>query len=333
MNWRRMLSIKGDDSPPVDMLIGRLLWAAYPERIAQQQVRYGERYKLWNGRMVSLPQGDPLTRDEWLCVAHLDAGTKEGNVFLAAPVDLKDLAAHAIEKTIVRWDVERGMVAGVREKRLGPLVLESKPNHQLTDAEIIPVILERIRVAGLAMLGDPEQTEALTARILSLHHWRPEEKWPPLTDEYLLADLESWLTPFLSGIGKQSELAKLNMNAIVRSILPWELECKLDHLAPERIEVPTGSRIKVVYDKHGGPPIVEVRLQEMFGLLETPTINEGRTRVLLHLLSPGFKPVQVTQDLRSFWENTYHEVRKELRMRYPKHHWPEDPWTAATAGK
>jgi len=328
MNWRRMLSCKVDDTAPVDTQIGKLLWAAYPERIAQQQVRNGERYKLWNGRMVSLPQGDPLTRDEWICVAHLDAGTKEAKAFLAAPVDLKDLTGHAIEKNVVKWDDEREMVAGVREKRLGPLVLESKPNHQLTDAERIPVILEKIRNAGLAMLGDPEQTAALQARVLSLHQWRPDENWPLITEEFLMAELESWLTPFLAGITKQSELAKLDMNAIIRSILPWELESKLDRLVPERIEVPTGSRIKVVYDKHGGPPVVEVRLQEMFGLLETPTINEGSTRVLLHLLSPGFKPVQVTQDLRSFWETTYHEVRKELRMRYPKHHWPEDPLTA-----
>ncbi len=328
MNWRRMLSVKADDTPPVDTRIGRLLWAAYPERIAQQQVRHGERYKLWNGRMVSLPQGDPLTRDEWICVAQLDAGTKEGKAFLAAPVDMKDLAANAIEKNVVKWDDERDMVVGVREKRLGPLLLESKPNHQLSDADRIPVILDKIRNTGLGMLGDDETKAALQSRILSLHHWRPEEDWPLLTDEFLLTELESWLTPFLSGVSKQSELAKLDMNAIIRSILPWELESKLDRLAPERIEVPTGSRIKVSYDKHGGPPVVEVRLQEMFGLLETPTINEGRTRVLLHLLSPGYKPVQVTQDLRSFWENTYHDVRKELRMRYPKHHWPEDPWTA-----
>ncbi len=328
MNWRRMLSIKPDDTAPNDTVIGKLVWAAYPERIAQQQVRHGERYKLWNGRMVTLPQGDPLTRDQWICVAQLDAGTKDGKVFLAAPVDLKDLADHATEKSIVRWDEERGIVTGVREKRLGPLLLDSKPDHEVNEADRLRVILEKVRNTGLSMLGDPEQTSALQARILSLRHWRPEENWPLLTDDVLLADIESWLTPFLAGLSKQSELAKLDMDAIIRAILPWELESKLDRLAPERIEVPTGSRIKLNYDKHGGAPVVEVRLQEMFGLAETPTINEGRTRVLLHLLSPGFKPVQVTQDLRSFWENTYHEVRKELRVRYPKHHWPEDPWTA-----
>jgi ATP-dependent helicase HrpB len=143
-----------------------------------------------------------------------------------------------------------------------------------------------------------------------------------------LNSLESWLVPFLGAIYKQSELEKLDLPSILKSSLPWHLQSKLDMLAPVRCEVPSGSEIAIHYAPDGAPPVMEVRLQEMFGLLETPTVNEGRTRVLLHLLSPGYKPVQVTQDLRSFWTNTYHDVRKELRMRYPKHSWPEDPFTA-----
>jgi ATP-dependent helicase HrpB len=118
------------------------------------------------------------------------------------------------------------------------------------------------------------------------------------------------------------------LNAITQTILPWEMNAKLDQLVPEKLKVPSGSMIKLQYDEQGNTPIMEVRLQEMFGLLETPAINEGRTKVMLHLLSPGYKPVQVTQDLKSFWQTIYHEVRSELRRRYPRHHWPEDPWTA-----
>ena len=150
-----------------------------------------------------------------------------------------------------------------------------------------------------------------------MHHWRPEESWPRVDDEYLLQNLEEWLVPFIQNVSRRAELAKIETPVMIRIILPWELGQKLDSLAPERMEVPSGSMIKIIYRPDGSPPVVEVRLQEMFGLAETPAVNEGRTKGLLHLLSPGFKPVQVTQDLRSFWETTYHEVRKELRVRYP----------------
>jgi ATP-dependent helicase HrpB len=163
---------------------------------------------------------------------------------------------------------------------------------------------------------------------MSLRHWRSEEPWPDVSDDGLLRNIEQWLAPFLEGISKQAELERLDLAVILGTLLPWELQSKLDRLAPVRMEVPSGSAIRIQYQPDGAPPVMEVRLQEMFGLLETPTVNEGRTRMLLHLLSPGFKPVQVTQDLKSFWSTTYHEVRKELRMRYPRHSWPEDPWTA-----
>jgi ATP-dependent helicase HrpB len=140
--------------------------------------------------------------------------------------------------------------------------------------------------------------------------------------------LEGWLAPFLISIGKRIELQRLDPGPVLPTILPWELSSKLDTLAPVHLPVPSGSMIRLTYFSDGRAPVMEVRLQEVFGLAETPTINEGRTKVLLHLLSPGYKPVQVTQDLHSFWNNTYAEVRKELRTRYPKHSWPDDPWTA-----
>jgi ATP-dependent helicase HrpB len=127
---------------------------------------------------------------------------------------------------------------------------------------------------------------------------------------------------------KKIDLQRLELKSILTGLIPWELNSKFEKLAPLKLQVPSGSLIKLNYFLDGSPPVMEVRLQELFGLMETPTINDGRTKIILHLLSPGFKPVQVTQDLKSFWQTTYHEVRKELRMRYSKHHWPEDPWTA-----
>jgi ATP-dependent helicase HrpB len=163
---------------------------------------------------------------------------------------------------------------------------------------------------------------------MSLKAWRSNEPWPDVSDHALLVSLPDWLGPHLSLVARRSDLTQLDLMNILLGLLPWELQNKLDVLAPARIEVPSGSMIRVQYFADGRSPIMEVRLQEIFGLLETPTINEGRTQVVMHLLSPGFKPVQVTQDLHSFWQNTYFEVRKELRTRYPKHSWPENPWTA-----
>ncbi|HQR41162.1 MAG TPA: ATP-dependent helicase C-terminal domain-containing protein, partial [Gemmatales bacterium] len=161
-----------------------------------------------------------------------------------------------------------------------------------------------------------------------LRAWRTEGPWPDVSTVALEKSAAEWLSPYLAGIRKRSDLVKLDKPAILRSVLPWELQAKLDTLAPARVEVPTGSMIRLQYFPDGATPVLEVRLQELFGLLDTPAVNGGSTKVVLHLLSPGYKPVQVTQDLRSFWQNTYHEVRNELRRRYPRHSWPDDPLTA-----
>jgi ATP-dependent helicase HrpB len=327
-NWRRLLKVETDNAIPFAYDVGALLWAAYPERLAKQQGKHNPRFKLLNGRNVHVAQSDSLVSEPWLCAAQVDAGASEGKVFLAAPVNAEELLRHAVEKTVVSWDDERGMVAGFTEMRIGPLLLESRPFHAIDAVERIAVVLDYVRTTGLHVLGDQDGLQLLQNRILSLYHWRKEEPWPPVDDTYLRTHLEDWLAPFIQNVSRRGELLKLDTPSMIRTLLPWALSQKLDILVPERIQVPSGSMIKVKYHADGRPPIVEVRLQEMFGLAETPAVNEGRTKVLLHLLSPGYKPVQVTQDLRSFWQTTYHEVRKELRMRYPKHHWPDDPWNA-----
>lgn len=328
LNWRKILGVKPDNTAPAPYDLGRFVMEAYPERIAKQQSKQSVMYTLANGRVARIPDHDPLMHEPWISVSQLDAGGREGKIFLAAAVSENDLQRSATESTVVRWDEEREMVVALTELRAGTLVLKNKPAARPEEEEKNRVLLDIIRRDGLRVLGWNDEIEAMRARVQSLRVWRPSENWPDVGDESLLNTLEVWLTPYLTGVYKKSELTKLNLKVILTGLIPWELQSRFESLAPAQIEVPSGSRIHINYFADARPPVMEVRLQEMFGLLETPAINEGRTKILLHLLSPGYKPVQVTQDLKSFWQNTYHEVRKELRMRYPKHSWPEDPWTA-----
>lgn len=326
--WRKLLKIEPDNSAPDVFKIGKLLATAYPERIAKRIDKTGLRYRLANGRIVKLNETDALAKEEWLAVAHLDAGANEGKIFLAAAFDANDLFELAEERQSVSWDKQRGMVVGIIEKRVGNLILETKALEKIDDAQRIQVICNVIRENGLKILNWSDTQEDLQARILSLRAWRTNDNWPDISNEHLLETLEEWLSPYLLKTNKLTELQKLDFTQILHSILPWELSQKLDKLAPSKMEVPTGSMIKLSYFNDGSKIEMAVRLQEVFGLFETPTVNEGKNKILLHLLSPGYKPVQITQDLKSFWEKTYFEVRKELLSRYPKHHWPENPLTA-----
>lgn len=327
-NWRRIFKLVVDNRAPIDSDVGSLIAEAYPERIAQQLEKQSVRYKLANGRVVRLPDHDALLRESWLSVAHLDAGSGEGKIFLAAALNENDLVHRAKEVETIKWDAERGMISATLEKRIGNTILSSKPVREFSEHKRIQILCGALREEGLKLLNWSEAQDAWQARILSLKTWRPDDGWPDVSEQALLNTAEQWLAPFLTQVSKRTDFQRLDLQNILDGLIPWELTNRLDKLAPSRITVPSGSQIKVTYSQDGGTPIMEVRLQEMFGLLETPAVNEGRTKVLLHLLSPGYKPVQVTQDLKSFWQTTYHEVRKALRMRYPRHHWPEDPWTA-----
>ena len=327
-NWRKLLNASVDNTLSNGHETGELLVAAYPERIARQQQKQSEYYTLSNGRVARLPNHDPLIHEPWLCIAQLDLGQKEGKIFLAASVGEKDLFSRSNEIEVVGWDEERSMVTASVERRVGGLLLDRKPVQKIPEEEKNRVLLEVIRAKGLKLLRWSDNIQLLQARIQCLRTWRPDEGWPDLQEEKLLATLELWLTPYLTGIYKLTDLEKLDTHAMLMNLLPWVFQNKLEQLTPTHLTVPSGSRVPIQYFSDGRPPVMEVRLQEMFGLSETPAINETRTKILLHLLSPGYKPVQVTQDLKSFWHTAYHEVRKELRMRYPKHSWPEDPWTA-----
>lgn len=326
--WRKQVRVEADNSSLDLYAVGKILMNSYPERVAKQVEKFGDKYRLSNGRVARLQPHDPLVREPWLSIAQLDAGTKEGKIFLAAPLHPDDLHQNVAERLNVFWDDERGMVAAMKERVWGGLVLDQEPVHTISEEKRIEVLCAMIREKGLRELNWNETQQEWQARAMSLHLWRKEEQWPDVREEALLKSLEVWLAPFLIACSKRIDLQRLDWNSILPTLISWDLSTKLDVLAPTKIPVPSGSLIRVQYDAAGGDPIMEVRLQEMFGLADTPTVNEGRVKVKLHLLSPGYKPVQVTQDLKSFWHTTYHEVRKELRMRYPKHHWPEDPWTA-----
>lgn len=326
--WRKTMKASQDNTQPHYEQVGKLIAAAYPERIAKQKENDSQRFRLANGRTVKINDHDPLLHETWLAVAHLDAGSNEGKIYLAAPLNPKDVVHLAYRKETVNWDSQKGILIARVEKRIGEIIVESSPLEKTPEEEKIKILCDVVRKEGLNLFKWSEELLQWQARLMNLKSWRPQEEWPEVSPDYLAAHPEEWITPYLNNIRKREDFQKLDLREILTGSLSWETSQRLDRLAPEKLKVPSGFEIKLQYFADGSTPVLAVRLQEMFGLLDTPTINEGRTSVLLHLLSPGYKPVQVTQDLKSFWKNTYPEVRKELRMRYPKHHWPEDPWTA-----
>jgi len=309
--------------------IGRLLAAAYPERIAKQRDNDLQRFRLANGRIAKLSSDyDALDREKWLAIAHLDAGTgNEGRIFLAAPLNIDHLAHLQHSTETIRWDAQKGILLAQKELRIGDIVVKTSPLEHVSEAKRNEVLYEAIRSEGIGILPWTDEVHAWRNRLLWLSNFSEEEEWQSFSDQHLLDTLEEWLYP-LNNIKRREDFQKLDLLALLKNKLSWEQTQQLDELAPEKINVPSGFAVSLEYFADGRDPVLAVRLQEMFGLTDTPTINKGKTQVLLHLLSPGYKPVQVTQDLRSFWKNTYPDVRKELRIRYQKHHWPEDPWTA-----
>lgn len=327
-NWRRLFNIPVDNTVVPDDMIGFLIAAAYPERIALQWEPHSEKYKLANGRFAKLPPHDPLTREKWLAVAHLDAGKGEGKIFLAASVHEEDLLALSREQEVIKWDDERNMLVASLNTRVGNLVLKSKPVMPIPEDKRKIVLCDTIRDKGLTFLGWSEDHDQWRYRLASLQIWRKEGGWPDVSEKRMLETLEDWLWPFIGTANKLSDFQRLELKSILASLIPWDKQSSLEELAPSHMQVPSGSYIKLKYFEDGSDPVMEVRLQEVFGWFETPTINGGRTKIKMHLLSPGYRPVQVTQDLQNFWKSTYAEVRKELRARYPKHSWPEDPFVA-----
>jgi len=327
--WRRQSVQDSFDTPPKSA--AALLAMAYPDRIAQCRGGDGTGYRLSSGRGARLQDGDLLTGSDYLVVAQMDAGRREGRIFLAERLDISEirdsLSTRLTQRSSVEWDASANCVAAYNEECLESLVLERQRLHQ-PDTELVrSAMLDGIREMGLEVLPWSDNSREWQARICSLRHWQPDEKWPDLSDMALMQSLEQWLGPWLDGISTRDHLQRLDLNSILRNSLEWKQQKRVDELVPTHIVVPSGSRVRLEY-RSGEEPVLAVRLQEMFGLMDTPAVCRGGVRVMLHLLSPARRPVQVTRDLRGFWERTYAEVKKELKGRYPKHYWPDDPMQA-----
>lgn len=327
-SYRRLFDIEPSDDPVDDFETGYLLAQAYPERIASARPGNNAQFQLANGKLAMAGHQDDLAHEAWLAVAHLDARDGMGKIFMASPLNPQDLAPLVKEVEVVKWDTDDGGLIASKDLRIGSIILQSKPLPTPDESRRTEAILRAVRDEGETLLDITPEVKQLQNRVLSLKKWNPEAVWPDLGLQTLLITAEDWLTPYLNDIKKPEDFRKLNLLDVLTHFLPFEKQQELKEKAPENIAVPSGSKIKIQYHEDGASPVLAVRLQELFGLAETPKINGGKTGLLLHLLSPGFKPVQITSDLKSFWDHTYYEVRKELKRRYPKHEWPDDPWNA-----
>ncbi|MDX2185145.1 MAG: ATP-dependent helicase HrpB [Gemmatimonadaceae bacterium] len=319
----------GDADADIDA-VGDLLALAYPDRIARRRSEQRGRYLLSSGGGVALPPDDPLADAEWLVVAETDGRREEATVYLAAPVDDAAIRTHHADLITthrdVVWDDAAGRVTGRDVERLGALVLRERTLSPIPPALRVTALLGALRARGVARWPWPDGAQRLRER-LAFAHQLEGGAWPDVADAALLATLDDWLAPFVGDARTFDELGRIPWADALRARVPWDVVRRLDTLAPTHLEVASGSRIAVDYSDPA-QPVLAVRLQELFGQTDTPTVGEGRVPVLLHLLSPARRPVQVTRDLAGFWRTSYFDVRKDLRGRYPKHAWPDDPLAA-----
>ncbi|MDR3044037.1 MAG: ATP-dependent helicase HrpB [Desulfovibrio sp.] len=338
---------------PAPDATGEVLALAYPDRVAEG--RGQGQFRLACGRGAYLPPEDPLSREPFLAVGDMDGDAARGRIRRCAPLARAHIeeafAASIVEGTFVVWDDRAEAVAARRQRRLGALVLDDVPHDAADPEAVAAAVVAGIRSIGLHCLPWTPELEQWRARVVLLRGLEAEETeraaegapptppypgesawsevsiWPDVSDAALLAGLEHWLGPYLHGITRRAQFARIDLADALAALLPWELTRRLDAEAPERIEVPSGSRVLVDYAAEGGP-VLAVKLQEMFGAGETPRVAGGRVPLVVHLLSPAGRPLQVTRDLAGFWRTGYPAVRAEMRGRYPKHPWPEDPLAA-----
>lgn len=343
--WRRRLKLDGtapDDVPA--HVLGDILLHAFPDRIAHQSPHDPRRYQLGNGRSARLFDDSTLYGEPWLVVSHLrDEGTRvhgaprEALIERAAPLDEARLRAdfpdRFVDADCVRWDASSRALLARREQRFDGIVLASRPSGRIDPALAARALCDAVGELRLAALPWSEALRQWRARVRCLRAWMPELGLTDLSDAALLATRHEWLLPALHGKTRLDALGEDDFANALKATLDWQIRSRIDALAPLRITVPSGIEraIAYAYDETADAPlapVLAVKLQELFGLADTPRIADGRIALTLHLLSPGGKPLQVTQDLRSFWDRTYPEVRKEMKGRYPRHPWPDDPWTA-----
>ena len=328
-DWLRRLRVKGGGESSSLLSVGELLALAFPDRIAQRSAH--GRFKLVTGRAVRLAEDDPLAGEDYLVAVHLDAGQNEGRIRLAASIGLQDV--HALpeitleERSVVCWDRREERVTTSSEEVLGTLVLSRKKLTNPDPESVKAAMIDGVRTMGIGALPWSKALRQWQLRVNWLVAQLDDSEWPDLSDKWLSDNLESWLVPWLGGIQSKQQLQRLDLQAILLTRLSWDQQQTLKSWAPTHLSVPSGSKIPLRYTADEAP-VLAVRLQELFGLNDTPRICQGRVPVILHLLSPAHRPIQVTDDLAGFWQRTYAEVKKELKGRYPKHYWPDNPLLA-----
>jgi ATP-dependent helicase HrpB len=322
-------------SPADDDAVGLLIGLAFPDRLARRRAT-GTRFVLASGGGAGLNTHDPLGRETFLAIAELDVvvGNADARIGMAAPLDLVDIETILGDRLVwedeVRWDRRTRDVVATRQRRFGSLVVEE--DHRATPSAGLATaaLVEGIRTEGIKLLHLSDDTQRWRERVVVCRR-HLGDSWPDVSDKILLENLSTWLGPLLTGCTKRSDLARVDTNSAVRSLLPWPLSREIDELAPTHLTVPSGSRIALNYGAE--VPTMAVKLQEMFGLSQSPQLAGGRIPLVIHLLSPARRPLQVTADLASFWSTGYPSLRAEMRGKYPRHPWPEDPTTATPTAR
>ena len=327
-------------------ITGVLLAFAYPDRIARQRNKDDTHYLLSNGKGAVIPEYLQHHLYEFLVIASLDAKQREASIYLAAEISaqqLQDYFSEIIKQTEeIKWNDTTQRVEAKSKTCIGQLTLEEKTVTAHDNETVRRCLLQAIKAAGLHVLNWSEQADSLKQRVQFINQHvdndptlkmiTGEIELPDFSETGLLDTLSDWLQPYLTDENSFKQCQKLDTYKLLVSQLSWEQQQLIDRLAPEKITVPSGSAIRIDYSEPKNP-VLAVRLQEVFGLHETPAILNGHCKLMMHLLSPAHRPMQVTQDLHSFWKTTYHEVKKELRGKYKKHYWPDDPLTAQATSK
>ncbi|MBE7638148.1 ATP-dependent helicase HrpB [Sneathiella sp. P13V-1] len=326
---RRRFSLgKGKSDPS---LAGVILAFAYPDRIGELRKGKKTSYRLSGGRGVQLDEGDPMAGEPYMVVADLDGKGREARIYLGAAVtyhQLQDYFEDQINTHLnVQWDAERERIIADEERRIGALVLESRRIKSPDADQIATALADVIASKDLRPLPWDGASEAVLDRLAFVRLHDPDKGWPNVTKEVLKETVQDWLKPYLLGKNTLDAVQDLKLEEILLSLIDWDLQQELDQLAPAKLEVPTGSKIRLDYSDPEAP-VLAVRMQEIFGMADLPKLANGKVPLTAHLLSPARRPAQITKDLAGFWKNSYKDVKKDLKGQYPRHYWPDDPLQA-----
>ena len=323
--YRKIFNIEPDNGLIDDHDTGLLIASAYPERIASSRPGNNAQFQLANGKLAFAGHQDDLANEQWLAISHVAEREHSGKIFMASPINPKDLLSKVVNTKIVKWDTDDGGLIAREEMKIGSIILKSTPIQNPDSEELIEAIMNAITEKGRQLLDWKKEVIQLLHRINSFRRWNSDLIFPEYSIDALLASEKDWILPYLNNVKKPQDLKKIDLKEIIFFSLTLEQQKKIDELAPSKVKLPNGTYAKLEYQENCSEPVLAIPLQRCFGMLETPKVNGGKVNVIMHLLSPGFKVVQITNDLKSFWKNTYFEVRKELRIRYKKHKWPENP--------